>query len=64
MRALALPVFVGVAVYGLIAWLVWLIAPTPVDVEGDRVYRSLLSAFWSIGLLQETGNFSHVSCGY
>jgi len=47
-----------------LAVIAWLVNPVPVDTQDDAIYRILLSAFWPIGLLVETGNLSAYSCGY
>lgn len=57
-------VVVAVAVYGAISWAVWLANPGPYDTKDDEFTRWYLSAFWSTGLIDITGNWSSVSCGY
>ena len=61
--ARAASIAVGLAVYGVVAIAAWLMWPVPVDIH-EQGFRAFVSAFWSIGFLLETGNFSHHSCGY
>lgn len=53
----------GLGVYGIVGWVAWLMWPVPVDIH-EQDFRAFVSAFWSLGFLLETGNFSHHSCGY
>jgi len=54
----------GIMLYAAIAGFTWSLDPTPDGDGGYPEYRGLLSAFWSVGMLVETGNFSSHSCGY
>ena len=54
---------IGIAIYSSVALVAWNLNPVPHD-SGPRDSRMYLSALWSIGLLQETGNYSSEFCGY
>jgi len=53
----------GASTYAIVGFAAWLMWPVPVDIH-EQGFRAFVSAFWSIGFLLETGNFSHHSCGY
>ena len=50
--------------YAIVAYVVWLSSPVPSDQRDNEAFRALMSAFWSVGFLFKSGNFSDVSCGY
>jgi len=54
----------ALAVYVAIAGAFWQANATPADAADDVSPRALISFFWSVAVLVETGNFSDYSCGY
>ena len=54
----------ALAIYVAIAAVFWQANATPVDAADDTHPRALISFFWSVAILVETGNFSDYSCGY
>jgi len=54
---------IGIAIYSSVALVTWYLNPVPHD-SGPRDSRMYLSALWTMGLLQEAGNYSSEFCGY
>ena len=59
-----LSIAAALAAYTVVAYVAWLSAPVPSDQRDNDAFRALMSAFWSVGFLFKSGNFSDVSCGY
>lgn len=61
-RLLSIPA--ALVAYALVAYITWLSSPLPSDQPDNEALRAWMSAFWGVGLLFKSGNFSNVSCGY